>query len=241
MYNLQTLTYDLDRIDKEVLLSLNKPTDIFSLHITKISPDNYRLKILYFTETRLNTLKTEEAIDILLRDYDETRQKNYVQPRLETWLEVFRPLLLQIVRRIHTIYNRYTTEDLLSQLHLCVVRLYNAGYYLHRSLIEKAFLNDLRQSARRLSWDDVESLDDIINDDENRAISRVESLIDPDFFVQEERERDEILFEKVKTRMLEDISELEFNRILLQLKTKTVDRRTSYCLHKYRRIFNATR
>jgi hypothetical protein len=38
--------------------------------------------------------------------------------------------------------------------------------------------------------------------------------------------------------MLEDMSELQFERILIQLKTNTVDGNTSYKLDKYRQIFN---
>ena len=38
--------------------------------------------------------------------------------------------------------------------------------------------------------------------------------------------------------MLKDMPEWQFNRILLQLKTNTIDRRTSYLLDKYRQEFN---
>ena len=47
----------------------------------------------------------------------------------------------------------------------------------------------------------------------------------------------EDMFEKIKSLMLQEMSQLSFDRILVQLQSKTVDTNTSRILAKYRKIF----
>ena len=46
------------------------------------------------------------------------------------------------------------------------------------------------------------------------------------------------MYERIKTKMLEDMSQFQFDRIMIQLKSNTIDGSTAYKLDKYRRMFN---
>ena len=168
----------------------------------------------------------------------------YVQPPIEDWITVFRPLLMKLVSRAHPRYERIIPdrEELVSIIYLVVMRLYNQGYYLHQTLIYKSFINELNMECRRLKGLlNTDSLDAPIGqDDDGKDITLLDQLADetpsPWDYTDEDYWAD--MFEQIKSAMLEDMSELSFQRILLQLKTNNIDRSTSYQLNKYREIFN---
>ena len=91
----------------------------------------------------------------------------------------------------------------------------------------------------------IESLDAAIDkDDDGKDISLYDQVPDTEStawarqtLIYTESDHKSDLYEKVKARMLEDMSLLAFERILIQLKSGTVDRSTSYKLDKYRQIF----
>jgi hypothetical protein len=148
---------------------------------------------------------------------------------------------MKMVSRVQDNYsNIFTTRDeLVSTLYLAVLDLYNKGYYLHQTLIFKTFVNLLNEECRRRKGATIESFSTVVTKDEDgQEITILDQLADTMFDDDEEDEEYwHDMFEKVKSRMLEDMSELTFERILIQLMSKTVDRKTSYILDKYRQIF----
>ena len=154
-----------------------------------------------------------------------------------------------MVARAHPRYENIIPEreELLSILYLTIMKLYNQGYYLHQTLIYKSFINELNMECRKLKGLSMtDSLDAPIGeDDDGKSITLLDQIADPDssawahrckHYTDEDYWDD--MFEQIKAAMLEDMSELQFERILIQLKTMTVDRSTSYKLDKYREIFN---
>jgi len=116
---------------------------------------------------------------------------------------------------------------------MTLLSLYNKGYYLHNHLIYKSYINALNMECRKLIDNDkVISLDQVIaNNGEDKDLTLLDQIEDKK---DEDNEYWNNKFLEIKKLMLKDMSEFEFQRILLQLKSKTVDRRTSYILNKYR-------
>lgn len=215
----------------------------------KNDPANYTIKINSLEPQSANPFSPETLVYTLLSQDEPSNGIRYLQPPLEQWLEIFRPLLTSLARKVHPRYNTLIPdyEEVLSILYECVVKLHRQGYYLHNTIIKKTFINALNYECRVLkSLQITDSLDAPIGcDDEGKEITLVDQIADPDASEWARRcaeytEEDfwEDRFEEIKARMLEDMSELAFKRILIQLKTNTVDRHTSYILDKYRRIFN---
>ena len=205
---------------------------------------------------RVNCADTDEdnpySIEDICREvyFQEPRPGDvrYVRPPLDLWLRAFQPMLTSLVNRVRPRYEKLIPDrdDLVSILYLTVLRLYDRGYYLHKQLVFTSYINDLNLECRKLKNFYLESLDAPIGKDDNgKDITLLDQLADKEsstwahrctHYTQQDYKED--MFNAVRDAMLEDMSELAFDRILIQLKTNTVDRSTSYKLGKYREIFN---
>jgi hypothetical protein len=180
-------------------------------------------------------------IEKLYNSIDDKKHIQYVNPPFELWMELFKPFLTSLVCAMHQRYEKLIPdrEEITSILYYTVAKLYKKGYYLHKSLIRKAFLNELNMECRKLKYVELESLDAPIGyDDDGKEITLLDQLVDPTDAEKADSEQRQELYEKIKARMLQDMSEFAFNRIMIQLKSGTIDRMTSYHLNKYREIFN---
>lgn len=215
----------------------------------KEDPEYYKLRMNCITPPEENPYTPTELILTLLSQPEPANRVRYVQPPLEQWLEAFRPYLLSIASRVHPLYEKLIPdrEEVLSILYLCVVRLHRQGYYLHNTLIKKTLINELNLECRKLKGlQNTDSLDAPIGeDDDGKSVTLLDQIADDDstewarsalLYTEDDYWAD--MYEKIKARMLQDMSPLAFERILIQLKTHTVDRNTSYLLDKYRQIFN---
>lgn len=230
-------------------IGLNEPFAFSAI----ISPDKdnkecYKLKINCINPPEDNPYTPMELVSYLYRQEPTSSGARYIQPPLEQWLQIFQPFLMTLVTRVHPRYERLIPDrdEMVSLLYVTIVKLYNKGYYLHQTLIKKTFVNDLNMECRKLKHlQNIESLDASIGqDDDGKNITLYDQISDTDstewakqalVYTVEDYKSD--LFDTIKARMLEDMSELAFDRILIQLKSGTVDRSTSYKLDKYRQIF----
>ena len=212
-------------------------------------PEYQYLKINCIEPAKVNPYTPASLIQKLYSIKPSSSGVRYVQAPLEQWLQVFRPFMSKLVTKVHPRYRLLMPErdDLVSILSLVICRLYNQGYYLHQTLIKKSFINELNMQCRVLKNDLLtDSLDASVGqDDDGKDITLLETIPDKESTdwarnsVQyTEKDYWDDVFEKLKAAMLEDMPEFQFNRILTQLKTNTVDRSTSYKLDKYRQIFN---
>ena len=215
----------------------------------KTDEDYYRLKINSMVPSEENPYTPTELVEILLSKPEPANRIRYVQPPVDQWLEHFKPLLAKMVTKAYPTYRNLIPDkdELTSILYLTVMKLYRAGYYLHQTVIYKAFINDLNMECRKLKGIPLtDSLDTPVGeDDDGKTITLLDQIADPDATewakstsTYTAKDYWDDLFERIKTRMLQDMSELQFDRILIQLKTQTVDRSTSYKLDKYRQMFN---
>ena len=215
----------------------------------KDEPGYYNLKINCIIPQEDNPYTPRELVHNLLSKREPPNGVRYVQPPIEQWLSAFRPLLMKLVNSVQYKYENLIPDrdELISILYLTIMKLYHQGYYLHQTLIRKAYINELNMECRKLKGLAItDSLDKTIcKDDEDKPVTLLEQIVDQDdaewlrnntTYTESDYWHD--MYERIKARMLEDMSELQFDRILIQLKTNTIDRSTSYKLDKYRQIFN---
>lgn len=214
-----------------------------------VAPDKHDkdcqyLKINCLEQTEDNPFSPDDIVTSLFKGPYTEKPVRYIQPPIEQWITVFRPLLMKLVSRAHPRYERLIPDrdELVSIIYLVVMRLYNQGYYLHQTLIYKSFINELNLECRKLKGlSRVDSLDAPIGqDDDGKDITLMDQLADPSPCPFEYTEEDfwANMFEQIKAYFLEEMSELSFEHILFQLRTNTVDRKTSYQLDKCRETFN---
>lgn len=252
MFNFNILIKRDDTIEdviKSLCIEANTRDDepfIFSAFMCrdKNNPEYRVLKTNTVADEKINPYTARETVTTIMTAWSDDKEYSYIQPPLEQWLTIFRPFLLRTVSRVIDKYKRLIPDrdELLSLLYTTVITLHNKGYYLHDSLIVKSYINTLNMQCRELiPFINSVSLDACICDG---VMTRLDLIEDPRLIDERlETEADEYsqeLFEKIKARMLRDMSPLQFERILIQLMTNTIDRSTSYKLDKYRRIFKSS-
>lgn len=211
-----------------------------------VMTDKNKLRINCLDEKSDNPYSPKSLVLKLFEQENETR---YASPPLDQYMSVFRPNLLRMVNRAYDIYRRLIPEkeELMCILNLTIVKLYNKGYYLHNYLIYKSFINQLNLEIRKTKlFGDVISLDsEMGNGEEGTTLTLMDKLVNQESsdeaYAQMHYTKDdwrEDMFESIKFAMLQDMSQLQFDRILIQLKSNTVDSCTSKKLARYREEFN---
>lgn len=220
----------------------------FSCIMTREDEGYNKLKINCLEPAKTNPYS---PVDLVVQLFEQPSEKEvkYVVPPLEQYLTVFKPSLWKMVNRAHPYYMKLIPdkEDLMSILGLTIVRLKNKGYYLHKHLIYKAFINALNMEVRKSKYfDDILSLDKpIAKDDEGEAFTLMDKIEDKDLSREAnqkvhytEQDYDEDLYNGIKNAMIEDMGQFAFDRIMIKIKSQTIDSRTSRILSKYREEFN---
>lgn len=244
----ETLQDIIAEINDDFGVSIDEPFAFSAIMTPDKEDQGYHLRVNSLVPATENPYSPIQLIKSLLSKKEPPSKVRYVQPPIELWLTLFRPLLLKMVNKAYPRYELLLRDkdELLSILYLTVLKLHRQGYYLHQTIIQKSFINDLNLECRKLkNFGIIDSLDAPVDDnDEDKTITRLDQIADPDSaawayscYHYTEDDYWEDTFQLLKKRMLEDMSELQFNRILIQLKTKTIDRSTAYKLDKYRQEF----
>lgn len=198
-------------------------------------------------ELRLNCTKNNNAysmshlmdwLEECLTHPDETHYKN---APIEQWLIQFEPSLANLVEEVYPRYKKMYPDknDLKSILYLSIMKLYDKGYYLHKFIIRKTFVNDLNRSIRKEKYfADKRSLDQPLSSDNSFTLADVVPDKEDAIMTYEERDYSEYLFNLIKTEMLTKMSELSFDMILLQIQSKTITPNTAKVLRDLRKKFS---
>ena len=169
----------------------------------------------------------------------------YVQPSLEQWLEIFRPMLFDMVNRAYPFYQKlFAKDELVSTLYLVIVKLYQKNYYLHKNLVYRAFLNELNMECRRLKHhqDDM-SIDQPVqgDTDDDAPMTLKDQIVDPvsiditqQLTTYTLKDYWEDTLEKIKKAMLSHMSHLSYERLLFQIEHKCIDNANAKLLQRLR-------
>ena len=174
----------------------------------------------------------------------------YARPSLEDYITVFTPMLQDIITRAHPFYKRLipNRDDLVSTMYFVVCKLYRKGYYVNKNLVYMSFINELNIEVRKLkNLQHEQSLSQVISDEDGGTPILLQDIIvdDEQLALVEELTRYTIkdywedMFEQIKAAMLKNMSQLSFDRIILQIEHKCIDTQTAHLLYKLRKKYNA--
>ena len=124
---------------------------------------SYRVQVNVSQEDKYNTILKQEAIlDIINRIEQNTKHFiiGYGQPPLEVMCEAFEPLVTKLSQQMATQWS-IPFEDLRQMCYLCMTVLYKKGYYVHKSLLRKVFINEVLQSMRKEYRQDTSQSDQL--------------------------------------------------------------------------------
>jgi len=119
--------------------------------------DFYRIKYMISETSEYNTINANEAaIDIyslILKDKLNAIPKKvlgYKQPNIDIFIVILDPLVCKLSSKMHKSWgNYYDYDDLCQMCRLTIIELMDKGYYIHRSLVQKAFTNYVLCSLRK--------------------------------------------------------------------------------------------
>lgn len=169
--NLFNLTYDIDvRYDRSKVVSefadiFCDVTHIYSYIIyrkydTFVDEEqdeilSYKVDIKISEIPEYNTIDTSTLADEVLDKIEGPHNipttmavAGYRLPPLEILYDALQPLILSLAQKQHRYWKKLPLDDLCQICALCLVKLYNGGYYIHKQLLDKAFCNEVLRTVR---------------------------------------------------------------------------------------------
>lgn len=176
---------------------------------------------------------------------NETRKiLGYEQPGPEILLKVYEPLVKRLAQEEHNRWNYLDFEDLLQMCRLVIMRLYRNGYYIHKSLVKRAFTNEVLLHIRKdKNKPIIVSIEEsMYNNSSDNDISILESIIDESSLLEQEEfiEQDELdkLNARQRQLIVDKIGQRQYDQLVREYGNKMTtswSRKTIQTLKNYLR------
>ena len=181
-----------------------------------------------------NTICKHYAIadinDIILTSHRQVSTKyviGYKQPPLELLIVLFDPLIRKLVHKQQQYWKDLEYDDLYQMCRLVICTLYTKGYYVHKNLIERSFVNEVLMHLRPDKHKpNVVSIDSPMSHCEDGAMSVGDTLTDgvseEELRQVEDEEADKKLLEEQRNLILELLgSERQYKQLLREYGNKS--------------------
>lgn len=73
----------------------------------------------------------------------------YMQPQLDLLIKLYKPLIIHLAKEQHHQWKYLEIEDLVQMCNLVICDLYYKGYYVHKRLIRRAYINYVLMHIRK--------------------------------------------------------------------------------------------
>lgn len=205
---------------------------IYSFIVTIKTDDDlkiitYQIKHMVADEQENNTIFVLDAVRIILNaiiEYRDYRGKNrviaYGQPPLELMIELYEPLIETLAKNVQNNWQQYELDDLKQMCRLSMCKLYNKGYYVHKSLLKKVFEREVLEEVRGLKkrGDVISLFTRIVTDDPNgEKLTIKDTLEDVDSTLMEEErlrlESELLIFNELKDIIIDKIGQRKWDMI----------------------------
>lgn len=175
-----------------------------------------------------NTIDICQALlDILtLIKYDKNTNDNerkyvigYCQPPLDIQIKVYDPLISNLALKMAKKWPSLEYDDMYQTCRLCLITLYNKGYYMHKRLLEKSFTNTVLESIRyRRNEPEIVSLYQNFKGDDKEKLTLADTIPDKDteerLAMEELGESDKLVYAKLKELIVNIVGERGYQELL---------------------------
>ena len=193
---------------------------------------NFVVEMLVSHTAYFNTLKHNDVIQsicaIILNTVREGVQRyvvGYKQPPLDKLITAYEPLVHSLARQQQMHWRQIEYDDLCQMCRMVICTLYNAGYYIHKNLIRRAFTNEVLMYMRKYKHQPhLVSLDDkVCNDSDNMCLKDVipDKLQDENRQDEEDEEVSQQALIEQRDLVISIIGERQYDRLLAEYGTKT--------------------
>lgn len=227
----------LDRMGELLMYSFGEDDRIYSYIVYYEETEerkNYSVRYMVSQTDSNNTIDTvEAAAEILQIISDDRKERKYVigyhQPPLEKLIALYQPLVRKLAKIQHDHWRQLEYEDLCQICNMSIVELYNKGYYIHKSLVEKTFKNAVLMELHRYSKEPVcTSLEQAFNGtDDLEKLTLSDVLADNDELLYEQDkeiyESKMWTYDEVKAIIIGLIGPRQFDQLLRGYGSKSAD------------------
>lgn len=210
--------------------------------------EDFLVEFLVSQSEEYNTLEIEDSvadIALIIHNAIEQQKKKYVigykQPPLEIMLELYEPLVQTLARQQKTFWQKLELEDLCQICRMVICILYNAGYYLHKNLIQKAFTNEVLATIRKDKYAPlIVSMNKTIKSDEGRCeygdlIPDTQALIQQQ--EDEEREAMDYILTEMKDLVIAEIGQRQYDSLLRDWRNGTTTGQSQKQVFRLKEMF----
>ena len=174
---------------------------------------------------RYNTLRSDDVVREIFAVIKESGEKKianvigYKQPPIEMQLKLFEPFISKCALKQVQRWPQLELDDAKQMCRLTMLNLYHKGYYLHPSLIERCYNNDILCYLRsERNKPEIISIDTVVHQGEDNSLTLADVLPDHTIEEAEEAKQDDdfikYVFEQIKDISIELIGERQFEQLL---------------------------
>lgn len=164
-----------------------------------------------------------EEIFAILKESNEKKVSNvigYKQPSLDIQIRLFEPLINKLALKQIQRWPQIEYEDACQICRMTMLNLYRKGYYLHPTLVERCYNNDILSSIRRdKNKPEIISIDKVVHHDGDNTPLTIGDML-PDTQAEEDADRQDneefiqLVFGQVKEIIVELIGERQFEQLM---------------------------
>ena len=223
----QSLSCD-DDIETSLLTVLTELEPINSFIVYRVMKDNeltgWNITYNVSQNNDYNTLSKDDVLNCIMKnikrpDAASKRVVCYLQPPVELLIKLYKPLIIKLAKEQHQHWNKLEMEDLIQMCNLVICDLYYKGYYIHKALIRRAYINyvlmhirkernkpiviSLNQEYSKTDDDDRVTIADMIADDEQ--LNKMEDKYDKEVEVKILTELKEIVMDYIGPRQYDQL------------------------------------
>lgn len=172
--------------------------------------------------TLQSSLVIEEIFAIIKKSTDKKVSSviGYKQPPIDIMISLFEPLINKLALQQCRKWPQIEFEDACQICRMTMLNLYRKGYYLHTTLLERCYNNDILMSIRKdKNKPEIVSIDTVIHQDDDSSPLTIGDML-PDTTAEEDENKKEdedlvkLVFSQVKEIIIELIGERQFEQLM---------------------------
>ena len=225
-----SVTHTDDEIKSQLHTVLDELETIYSYLIYAKYEDRklvcWQIEYTVSQTDKYNTLQSSVIVDeifAILKESNEKKVSNvigYKQPSLDIQIQLFEPLINKLALRQCRRWPQLEFEDACQICKMTMLNLYRKGFYLHPTLVERCYNNDILIYIRKdKNKPEIISIDKVIHHDGDNNPLTIGDML-PDTAAEEEAERKDeedfikLVFSQVKEIIVELIGERQFDQLM---------------------------
>lgn len=194
---------------------------------------SWRIECYVSQTERFNCIPKDEAIKEIVCSINTSLTANkpktvigWRQPPLEVLIEILEPLVNKLAIEQSQAWKIFEFDDLKQVCRMAICNLYNGGYYVHKNLVRRTFLNTILMKLRKERRKPLMvALDDAVgHDEQGNEITYLDVIADDnsymEMFSMESAESKENLLAQQRALVIERIGQRQYDQLIREYSNK---------------------